>query len=368
MHLRRPAARAGLERHRACSRPRPKAPTSAWSTRPLDAIAHRREGAGRARSCSSPSASRRRRRRPRWRSAPPRRRASTNFSVLCNHVLTPAAIQTSSRAPRCASWAACAIDGFIGPAHVSTVIGTAALPRSSPRNSRSRWSSPASSRSTSLQAILMLVRQINEGRHEVENQYIRAVSRNGNEKAQAEVAEVFELRRALRMARPRRRALQRAEAARRLRAFRRRAALRPRRRSRRDDNPACECGAILRGVKKPRDCKLFGTALHARHADGLVHGVARGRLLGALDLRPLPRGGRSRARRRAAHAEQSRERAAADPPQARRQERPRRPVARRRRARDGAIDRGHLSRRLRQRLAARRQRPVGASTSPPGAW
>ena len=25
------------------------------------------------------------------------------------------------------------------------------------------------------------------------------------------------------------------------------------------DNPACECGAILRGVKKPADCKLFGT-------------------------------------------------------------------------------------------------------------
>ncbi len=44
------------------------------------------------------------------------------------------------------------------------------------------------------QAILMLVRQINEGRAEVENQYIRAVTREGNVKAQAEVAAVFEIR------------------------------------------------------------------------------------------------------------------------------------------------------------------------------
>ena len=105
----------------------------------------------------------------------------------------------------------------------------------------------------------MLVRQINEGRHEVENQYVRAVTEFGNEKAQAEVAEVFELREsfewrglgqvpygALRL-RP---AYQRFDAEKRFGLEAKPA----------EDNPACECGAILRGVKKPRDCKLFGTA------------------------------------------------------------------------------------------------------------
>ena len=45
-----------------------------------------------------------------------------------------------------------------------------------------------------LQSVLMLVRQINTGRHEVENQYTRAVVRDGNLKAQRIMADVFELR------------------------------------------------------------------------------------------------------------------------------------------------------------------------------
>ena len=45
-----------------------------------------------------------------------------------------------------------------------------------------------------MQSILMLVRQLNEGRHEVENEYTRAVVRDGNARAIALVEEVFELR------------------------------------------------------------------------------------------------------------------------------------------------------------------------------
>ena len=45
-----------------------------------------------------------------------------------------------------------------------------------------------------MQAVLMLVRQVNEGRAEVENEFTRAVTREGNRAAQAVVAEVFELR------------------------------------------------------------------------------------------------------------------------------------------------------------------------------
>jgi hydrogenase expression/formation protein HypD len=107
-------------------------------------------------------------------------------------------------------------------------------------------------------AILMLVRQVNAGRHEVENQYARLVTAEGNTIAQSAMAEVFEVRplfewRGLGLL-PRS-ALRLCEAFADLDAekrFQMNA-------SQAQDNPACECGAILRGVKKPSECKLFGT-------------------------------------------------------------------------------------------------------------
>ena len=181
----------------------------------------------------------------------------TNFSILCNHVLTPAAIQTILQSPDVRELGSVKIDGFIGPAHVSTIIGLQPY-----RFFAEEFEKPVVVAGFEpldvAQAILMLVRQINEGRHEVENQYIRAVSEYGNEKAQAEVAEVFELRErfewrglgdvpygALKL----RAGYERFDAERRFDLAEKPA----------HDNPACECGAILRGVKKPRDCKLFGT-------------------------------------------------------------------------------------------------------------
>ena len=102
------------------------------------------------------------------------------------------------------------------------------------------------------------VRQVNEGRAVVENEFSRAVTREGNRKAQDIVSEVFELRRsfewrglnevpysALRI----RRAFAAFDAERRFPIAYRPVA----------DNKACECGAILRGVKRPQDCKIFGT-------------------------------------------------------------------------------------------------------------
>jgi hydrogenase expression/formation protein HypD len=110
-----------------------------------------------------------------------------------------------------------------------------------------------------MQAILMLVRQVNEGRAVVENQFARVVDRDGNLKAQALVAEVFELRRefewrglgtvpysALKI-----RGDYAAWDAERKFALAYRTV---------PDNKACECGAILRGLKRPTDCKLFGGA------------------------------------------------------------------------------------------------------------
>ena len=125
-----------------------------------------------------------------------------NFSVFCNHVITPAAIASILDHPDVRMLGSIRIDGFIGPAHVSTVIGTQPY-----QFFAEEYEKPVVVAGFEpldvMQAILMLVRQVNEGRHEVENEYIRAVTEEGNLKAQSEVAEVFELRELIRMARAR---------------------------------------------------------------------------------------------------------------------------------------------------------------------
>ena len=185
------------------------------------------------------------------------RLGATNFSVLCNHVLTPAAITNILESPEVRRLGTLPLDGFIGPAHVSTVIGSRPY-----EFFAEEYAKPVVIAGFEpldvMQAILMLVRQINDGRAEVENEFTRAVTRDGNLKAQALVSEVFELRRsfewrglgavpysALRI----RAAYGAFDAERRFGLETRSVA----------DNKACECGAILRGVKHPRDCKVFGT-------------------------------------------------------------------------------------------------------------
>ena len=181
----------------------------------------------------------------------------TNFTVLCNHVLTPAAITNILESPEVRELGTLPLDGFIGPAHVSTIIGSQPY-----EFFAEEYRKPVVIAGFEpldvMQAILMLVRQINDGRAEVENEFTRAVTREGNVKAQALVSEVFELRRsfewrglgevpysALRI----RAAFAAFDAERKFSLVTRTVA----------DNKACECGAILRGVKQPRDCKVFGT-------------------------------------------------------------------------------------------------------------
>ncbi|MFH1495814.1 MAG: hydrogenase formation protein HypD [Pseudomonadota bacterium] len=173
-----------------------------------------------------------------------------NFSVISNHVLTPAAISAimSSGEAR--------VDGVIGPAHVSTVIGSQPY-----EPFAAQYHLPVVIAGFEpldvMQAILMLVRQLNTGRAEVENEFTRAVSREGNLKAQRLVAEVFEVReefewRGLGVVPHSGLAIRSRFAAfdaeKRFGLTYRQVA----------DNPACECSAIIRGVKKPLDCKLFG--------------------------------------------------------------------------------------------------------------
>jgi len=184
-------------------------------------------------------------------------RQLTNFSVFCNHVLTPPAIQNILESPATSEIDPVVIDGFVGPSHVSTIIGTAPF-----EHFCEEFKKPVVVAGFEpldvMQAILMLVRQINEGRHDVENQYVRAVTRDGNRIAQGEIANVFELResfewRGLGFVPYSGLRIKEAYAA--FDAERRYAiGDMPGR-----DNPACECGAILRGVKTPTQCKLFGT-------------------------------------------------------------------------------------------------------------
>jgi hydrogenase expression/formation protein HypD len=181
----------------------------------------------------------------------------TNFTVLCNHVLTPVAMRAILDTPGAPGEPPIAIEGFVGPAHVSTIIGTAPY-REFAENDRKPVVIAGFEPLDVMQAILMLVRQVNEQRSEVENQYIRAVTPTGNETAQALCAEFFEVRdafewrgigvlaaSALRL----REKYARFDAEKRFAVETVSA----------EDNPACECGAILRGQKRPSECKLFGT-------------------------------------------------------------------------------------------------------------
>ncbi len=180
-----------------------------------------------------------------------------NFSVFCNHVLTPSAISHILQSPEIRELGLVRLDGFIGPAHVSTVIGSRPY-----EYFAKEFQKPVVIAGFEpldvMQAILMLVRQLNAGRAVVENEFTRAVLPDGNIKAQLVVAEVFELRRSFEW-----RGLGLVPYS----ALRIKSGFADYDAENRfeipalsmADNKACECGAILRGVKQPRDCKIFGT-------------------------------------------------------------------------------------------------------------
>jgi hydrogenase expression/formation protein HypD len=184
-------------------------------------------------------------------------RAVSNFSVLCCHVLTPSAITHILESAEVRTLGTVPIDGFVGPAHVSIVIGSEPY-----EHFAQEYRKPVVITGFEpldvMQGILMLVRQINQGRAEVENEFSRAVTREGNLAAQNLVSQIFELRESFEW-----RGLGEVPYS----ALKIRPAYAawdaevkfdltyqsvP-------DHKQCECGAILRGVKRPQDCKLFGT-------------------------------------------------------------------------------------------------------------
>jgi hydrogenase expression/formation protein HypD len=174
----------------------------------------------------------------------------TNFSVFCNHVTIVPAIRAILESP------GMRLDAFIGPGHVSTVIGC-----------RPYTFIVAAYRKPTvvcgfepldlLQSILMILRQLTDGRAEVENQYARVVPWDGNSAALDAIADVFEMRPYFEW-----RGL----------GFLSQSALKIRddyaqwdaeRRFEMagvtvTDPKAAQCGEVLKGVLKPHQCKLFG--------------------------------------------------------------------------------------------------------------
>lgn len=189
-----------------------------------------------------------------------------NFSVFCNHVLTPSAIQSILDSPEVRRLGQVRVDGFLGPSHVSTIIGSAPYEFFAEEYQRPVVIAGFEPLDV-LASIRMLIRQMNEGRAEVENQFTRGVSRQGNEKAKALVAEVLELRpdfawrglghvpySGLRI----KREFRRFDAEHRFGMVERDVR----------ENAACQCPAIIRGAKKPTDCEIFGTVCTPRNPIG----------------------------------------------------------------------------------------------------
>jgi hydrogenase expression/formation protein HypD len=180
-----------------------------------------------------------------------------NFSLFCNHVLTPAAIQNILESPEVRELGSVSIHGFFGPSHVSSIIGSRPYEFFAEEFQRPVVIAGFEPLDV-MQSALMLIRQLNEGRFEVENEYTRVVSREGNQKAQSLVAETFELRRSFEwrgLGEVPYSALKIKQAYAELDAEKRFSIPV----SQAKDVKGCECPAILRGAKRPTDCKLFGT-------------------------------------------------------------------------------------------------------------
>lgn len=183
----------------------------------------------------------------------------TNFSMLVSHVLVPPAMAALLSSPQCR------VQGFLAAGHVCTVMGYTEY---EPIAARHRVPIVVTGFEPLdiLQGVLMCVKQLEEGRAEVENQYARAVRRAGNTHAQALVREVFEVvprkwrgvgeipQSGLGLAAP-------------YRAFdaEERFGLAG---CAVDEPTECQSGLIMQGLKRPPECPAFGTRCTPEHPLG----------------------------------------------------------------------------------------------------
>lgn len=175
-----------------------------------------------------------------------------NFSILCHHITVVPALRALLDAPRTE------IDGFLGPGHVSVVIGLAPYAPVA-EIYRKPLVVAGFEPLDVLAALRMVVAQVADGRAEIENQYARLVGPRGNPIAWSTVERVF----AVTASREWRGLGEIPASGLELRDEHKRfdALLRfqvPGRRV--GDHKACQCGEVLQGVTKPWECKVFGTA------------------------------------------------------------------------------------------------------------
>src|SRR6056297_3097558 len=182
------------------------------------------------------------------------REGLANFSVFCNHITVPPPLRALLSDPDMT------LDGFVGPGHVSMVIGTRPYDFIAQEFGKPIVVAGCEPLDL-LQSVLMVLRQIRDGRAVVENQYSRVVPETGNPVSLAAIADVYEPRptfewrglgeidaSGLRIRAPY--AAWDAEAkfgigyatARRVTA----------------EPEGCACGAVMTGRMKPTDCPHFG--------------------------------------------------------------------------------------------------------------
>ncbi|MBB3191010.1 hydrogenase formation protein HypD [Halomonas cerina] len=175
-----------------------------------------------------------------------------NFAVFCNHITIIPTLKAILDSPEMT------LDGFLGPGHVSMVIGNAPYAFIARHYGKPLVVSGFEPLDI-LQSIWMVMKQLDEGRCEVQNQYQRVVPEAGNAAALQAVQRVFQLREffewrglgsidhsGVRL----RDAYARFDAERKYSVPNLRIA----------DPKACQCGEVLKGAIKPSQCKVFGTA------------------------------------------------------------------------------------------------------------
>ena len=188
-------------------------------------------------------------------------RGLKNFSLLVSHVLVPPAMEAILASPNCR------VQGFLLAGHVCTVMGYSEY-----EPIAQKYNVPLVVTGFEpvdiLQGVYMCIKQLEEGRSEVENQYIRSVRQQGNETAQRLIREVFEV-----VARRWRGIGEIPQSGLGLRGkyaefdaqlrFEIRGIEVPG-----AQNSECISGLILQGIKKPHQCPAFGTSCTPEHPLG----------------------------------------------------------------------------------------------------
>lgn len=182
-----------------------------------------------------------------------------NFSILVSHVLVPPAMEAVLSSPQNR------VQGFLAAGHVCTVMGFTEY-----EPIARKYNVPIVVTGFEpvdiLQGIYMCVKQLEQGRCEVENQYSRSVRREGNRPAQTLVEKVFQIvpRKWRGVGEIPQSGLGLKEEYREFDAEERFdvAAYTA------DESPECISGLILQGIKKPRECSAFGTRCTPEHPLG----------------------------------------------------------------------------------------------------